>query len=58
MSELSREQKAYDLFERYEGNPILTPGHWPYPTNAVFNPAAARLNTETLLLIRVEDMRP
>jgi len=35
----------------------MTPEDWPYPSNAVFNPAAAKLNTETLLLIRVEDMR-
>ncbi|MHC4214759.1 MAG: glycoside hydrolase family 130 protein [Planctomycetota bacterium] len=48
---------AYELFHRYEGNPILTAEDWPYATNAVFNPAAVRLNSETLLLIRVEDMR-
>ncbi len=57
MPELLRQSKAYGLFKRYEGNPILSPENWPYPTNAVFNPAAAKLNTETLLLIRVEDMR-
>ena len=57
MSELSLEQKAHDLFKRYKGNPIMTPDNWPYPTNAVFNPAAVKLNNETLLLIRVEDMR-
>jgi predicted GH43/DUF377 family glycosyl hydrolase len=57
MIELSRQKKAHELFRRYEGNPIMTPENWPYPANAVFNPAAARLNTETLLLVRVEDMR-
>jgi len=57
MAELSRQQKAHELFKRYQGNPILTPEMWPYPTSAVFNPGAARLNTETLLLVRVEDMR-
>ena len=57
MGELSRQEKAHKLFKRYEGNPIITPEDWPYPTNAVFNPAAVKLNTETLLLIRVEDMR-
>ena len=57
MNELSRQKKANELFRRYEGNPILTPQIWPYPTNAVFNPAAVKLNNETLLLIRVEDMR-
>jgi len=57
MAELSREQKAHELFKKFEGNPILTPKDWPYPTNAVFNPGAAKLNAETLLLVRVEDMR-
>jgi len=57
MTELTRQQKAHELFKRYQGNPILTPQSWPYPTNAVFNPAAVKLNAETLLLIRVEDMR-
>jgi hypothetical protein len=57
MEGLLQQKKAHDLFKRYEGNPILTPEDWPYPTNAVFNPAAVKLNTETLLLTRVEDMR-
>lgn len=57
MPEIERQKKAHDLFQRYSGNPILSPDNWPYPTNAVFNPAAAKLNAETLLLIRVEDMR-
>jgi predicted GH43/DUF377 family glycosyl hydrolase len=57
MAELSRQQKAHELFKRCQDNPILTPQMWPYPTNAVFNPGAAELNTETVLLVRVEDMR-
>ncbi len=57
MADLTRQEKAHKLFTRYEGNPILTADQWPYPTNAVFNPAAAMLNSETLLLIRVEDKR-
>lgn len=57
MVELLRQKKAHELFKRYKGNPILTPEDWPYPANAVFNPAAVKLNTETLLLVRVEDMR-
>jgi predicted GH43/DUF377 family glycosyl hydrolase len=57
MAELLRQKKAHELFKRYDGNPILTPDDWPYPANAVFNPAATKLNTETLLLVRVEDMR-
>ncbi len=57
MADLTRQEKAHKLFVRYEGNPILSPDEWPYPTNAVFNPAAAKLNSETLLLVRVEDKR-
>ena len=57
MAELSQHEKTYELFKRFEGNPILTPQDWPYPANAVMNPAAIKLNDETLLLTRVEDMR-
>jgi predicted GH43/DUF377 family glycosyl hydrolase len=57
MAELLRQQKAYELFTRYKGNPILSPDNWPYATNAVFNPGAAMLKNETVLLCRVEDMR-
>ena len=57
MLELSRQKKAHNLFERYSGNPILIPEKWPYAANAVFNPAATKLDSETLLLVRVEDMR-
>ena len=57
MPDLLRQKKANELFKRYQGNPILTPKDWPYPANAVMNPAAIKLNTETLLLVRVEDMR-
>jgi beta-1,4-mannooligosaccharide/beta-1,4-mannosyl-N-acetylglucosamine phosphorylase len=57
MSQQEREKKAHDLFKRFDGNPVLTPEDWPYPANAVFNPAAAKLDNETLLLARVEDMR-
>jgi predicted GH43/DUF377 family glycosyl hydrolase len=44
-----------ELFERHPENPILTVGDWPYPVNAVFNPAAAAVNGHTVLLARVED---
>ena len=57
MAGTSRQKKAYEIFKRYQGNPILTPQDWPYPANAVMNPAATKLNNETLLLVRVEDMR-
>jgi len=50
-------QRPHRLFQRYERNPVLTPNVWPYPANAVFNPAAVRVADETLLLVRVEDMR-
>lgn len=44
-----------ELFTRDKNNPILTADQWPYRINTVFNPAAAMLNGETLLLARVED---
>ena len=43
-----------ELFERYEGNPILTPEKWPYPVARVFNPGAIQTGIKTLLLIRVK----
>ena len=43
------------LVVRYAGNPILVADQWPHTVNAVFNPAAAELDGETLLLVRVED---
>ena len=48
---------AGDLFERHPANPILTAEDWPYPVNAVFNPAAAIVDGKTVLLARVEDRR-
>jgi predicted GH43/DUF377 family glycosyl hydrolase len=45
-----------ELFHRHPGNPILTAEDWPYPVNAVFNPAAAALEGHTVLLARVEDL--
>ncbi len=46
-----------ELFKRYEANPILTCLDWPYPVNSVFNPGAAMVNGQYLLLVRVEDRR-
>ena len=46
-----------ELFRRHPGNPILTAEDWPYPVNAVFNPAAAAVDGQTALLARVEDRR-
>jgi predicted GH43/DUF377 family glycosyl hydrolase len=45
------------LFERSPRNPILTVEDLPYPANAIFNPGAAQVGAETLLLVRVEDLR-
>jgi predicted GH43/DUF377 family glycosyl hydrolase len=48
---------ARHLFVRHADNPIITVGQLPYPANAVFNPGAARVDGETVLLLRVEDLR-
>ena len=46
------------LFQRHSANPILSPSHWSYPVNTVFNPGATLLRDgTTLLLVRVEDRR-
>lgn len=57
MSSFLRAKLASELFQRYEGNPVLTAGMWPYPINSVFNPGATRVNNQVLLLNRVEDLR-
>lgn len=46
-----------ELFRRYPYNPILMAKDWPYPVNAVFNPAATIFDEKVLLLARVEDRR-
>ncbi len=53
---MTRAQDAM-LFQRSEANPILTAADVPYPANSVFNPGAARVGDQTILLVRVEDMR-
>ena len=45
------------LFVRYEGNPIITRKDLSYAANSIFNPGATKINNETILLTRVEDMR-
>lgn len=45
------------LFTRSPVNPLLTADDWPYPVNSVFNPGAAAVNGQTVLLCRVEDRR-
>ena len=47
----------HEIFQRYEQNPLLTAGDWPYPVNSVFNAGAVRANGDHLLLARVEDRR-
>jgi predicted GH43/DUF377 family glycosyl hydrolase len=56
-SELGAQVQGSELFVRHPNNPILTAEDWPYPVNAVFNPAAAAVGEETVLLARVEDRR-
>jgi predicted GH43/DUF377 family glycosyl hydrolase len=46
-----------ELFTRSPANPVLTAADWPYPVNAVFNPGAAVVDGETVLVCRVEDRR-
>ena len=58
MNPKHHESGAHGLLTRFKDNPILTRGNWPYRINAVFNPAATRLNDgTTLLLCRVEDFK-
>jgi predicted GH43/DUF377 family glycosyl hydrolase len=45
------------LFRRAIENPILVAADVPYPANSVFNPGAARVGDETVLLVRIEDLR-
>ncbi|MGH7873451.1 MAG: glycosidase, partial [Candidatus Binatia bacterium] len=50
--------RRFDLFRRYNSNPILTAADWPYPIHSVFNAGATLLSDgTTLLLCRVEDHR-
>ena len=48
---------GHELFTRHPDNPILSVKNWPYNANSVFNAAAAEVNGQTLLLVRVEDFR-
>ena len=46
-----------DLFRRHPSNPLLGVHHLPYRANSIFNPGAARVGDDTVLLLRVEDLR-
>ena len=52
-----KEIKPWDIFNRHPDNPIITVDRLPYRANSVFNPGAGLVAGETLLLIRVEDLR-
>lgn len=55
---MNSKRYAYDLFTRYEGNPILSTSDWPYPAHTCFNAGATFLpDGRTLLLVRIEDRR-
>jgi len=54
VTDLGLRPVARELFRRHPGNPILTAADWPTPVNVVFNPAAASVGAETVLLARVE----
>ena len=45
-----------ELFMRHPSNPLLTAEDWPTAVNVVFNPAAALVGGETVLLARVEGL--
>ncbi len=46
-----------ELFKRYSKNPIITIKDIPFKANSVFNAGATKYKDETILLMRVEDMR-
>jgi predicted GH43/DUF377 family glycosyl hydrolase len=48
---------AAGLFSRHPDNPLITVEQLPYRASSVFNPGAARVDGETVLLLRVEDLR-
>ena len=50
-------KSSTDLFTRSPHNPIITAAALPYPANSVFNPGAAQVDGQTVLLLRVEDRR-
>lgn len=47
----------HELFKRHTANPILSVDDWPYRANSVFNAAAAYIEQEVVLLVRLEDFR-
>ncbi len=52
-----RPPKTYgDVVARWDGNPVITREDIPFPCNAVFNAAAAKMGDQYILLLRVEDL--
>jgi predicted GH43/DUF377 family glycosyl hydrolase len=51
---MSSQTGPSELFQRFEGNPILSAANFPHMVNAVFNPGATEFEGRTLLLVRVE----
>jgi len=47
----------HELFNRHPRNPVIVTKDLPYQANTVFNAAAALVEGQTLLLIRIEDRR-
>ncbi|MHB8571645.1 MAG: glycoside hydrolase family 130 protein [Candidatus Dormibacteria bacterium] len=48
---------GHSLFTRHPNNPLITAASLPYSANTVFNPAAVIVDGETILMMRVEDLR-
>jgi predicted GH43/DUF377 family glycosyl hydrolase len=57
MTPADTDSEAAELFARSAANPLLSADDWPYPVNTVFNPGAAVMDGETILVCRVEDRR-
>jgi len=46
-----------DIIHRWEGNPAITVDDIPFRCNSVFNAGAVKIDGETILLLRVEDLK-
>ncbi len=46
-----------DIIHRWEGNPAITVDDIPFQCNSVFNAGAIKIDGETILLLRVEDLK-
>ncbi len=48
---------GHELFQRHPENPIITTASLPYRANSVFNAGVGHAADDTVLLLRVEDLR-